>query len=387
MTGPLAGLLVIDLSRVLAGPLATMLLGDMGADVIKVERPGTGDDTRGWGPPFVHGHAVSESTYFLAANRNKRSIEIDFKKPDDLATLRRLIAAADVLVENFRPEVMTRLGLAPEALSKLNPRLVTLCISGFGSQGPESDRAGYDQILQGEAGIMSMTGPSPDRATKVGVPIGDVMAGMLGALGVVSALHERVTSGHGQVVRTSLLAALINAHTFQATRWLLGGEIPVGEGNHHPTVCPYGAFPCADGVIQVAVGSNPLWARFAAHVGVAPDDSRFATNADRLVNREALHDLIEKSFALRSATDLLNTFRADGIPAGAIRTLDEVYSNPQVIDQGLLISVEHPELGNIRLPGPPLSFSRTQRESHCPPPKLGEHTEEILEWLSNRAAR
>ena len=259
---PLADLVVVDLSRVVTGPYAAMMLGDLGARVIKVERP-EGDDTREWGPPFVGPEGHREATYFLSANRNKESIVLDLKDPDDHAVLERLVQRADVVVENFRPGVLERLGLGYDRLRELNPRLVVLSITGFGHDGPEAGRAGYDQILQGEAGLMSFTGP-PGEPSKVGVPIADLLAGMFGAYGVVAALRERDRSGEGQVVRTSLLAGVVAIHSFQGTRYLIAGEVPEPEGNRHPSIAPYATYDCSDGMIQIAVGNDSMWRRFAA---------------------------------------------------------------------------------------------------------------------------
>ncbi|HSU45413.1 MAG TPA: CoA transferase, partial [Arthrobacter sp.] len=240
--GPLAGHLVVDLSRALAGPHAGMMLADLGARVIKVENPGTGDDTRGWGPPFVGPEDDLQSTYFMSCNRNKESITLDLKSEDGQAVLRRLLERADVVIENFRPGVMDRLGFSTAAMHELNPRLVILSITGFGHDGPESQRSGYDQILQGEAGLMSLTGSGPDDPQRVGVPIADLLSGMNGAFGVLAALVERNRTGQGKVVRTSLLASLIGVHAFQGTRTTVAGEVPQAQGNHHPSITPYGLF-------------------------------------------------------------------------------------------------------------------------------------------------
>ncbi|MEZ5122322.1 MAG: CoA transferase, partial [Solirubrobacterales bacterium] len=297
----LTGLKVIDLSRVLAGPYAAMLLADMGADVIKVERPPGGDDTRQWGPPFVGPEGERESTYFLSTNRNKRSLVADLKDPDDLAVLRALLADADVVIENFSTGVMERLGLGADALRELNPRLITLSISGFGPDGPDAQRAGYDQILQAEGGLMSFTGPTADQPTKVGVPISDLIAGTFGVVGVLAALHQRAETGLGQVVNTSLLAGQIAIHSFQGTRWLVAGEVPEPAGNHHPTVCPYGLFPTADASLVIAVGNDAIWRRFAPLVGIDPEDARFATNGDRVAYRAELEERICAQLRTRPA--------------------------------------------------------------------------------------
>ena len=265
--GPLAGLVVIDLSRALAGPHAGMILGDLGARVIKVETPGTGDDTRGWGPPFVTPDDPAqsrESTYFLSCNRNKESIALDLKSAEGKATLTQLISKADVLLENFRPGVLARLGFGGERLAELNPSLVTLSISGFGHDGPEGGRAGYDQIAQGEAGLMSLTGSGPDDPQRVGVPIGDLLAGLYGVIGVLAGLVERAATRRGQLVRTSLLGSIVGVHAFQGTRWTVAGEVGHAQGNHHPSISPYGLFRCANGSVQIAVGSEGLWKQFCA---------------------------------------------------------------------------------------------------------------------------
>ena len=270
MSGPLQDITVVDLSRALAGPHAAMMLGDMGARVIKVETPGTGDDTRGWGPPFVGPEDDPISTYFLSANRNKESITLDLKSDDGRDVLTRLVQRSDVLIENFRPGVLDRLGFTVERLHELNPRLVVLAISGFGHDGPQGGRAGYDQIAQGEAGLMSVTGPSADEPTRIGVPIGDLLAGMYGAYGVVAALHERNTTGKGRVVRTSLLAAVVGAHAFQGTAYTVAGHVGHAQGNHHPALSPYGLFHCEDGDIQIACGSESLWVKLAEAFDIDP---------------------------------------------------------------------------------------------------------------------
>lgn len=374
MSGPLTGVRVVDLTRAMAGPYATMMLADAGADVLKIERPGTGDDTRGWGPPFAEsidgGH---ESTYFLSVNRNKRSLELDLTDETGRAQLYELIAGADVLVENFRPGVMERLGLAEEELRRRNAGLVALSITGFGDGGPQGHRPGFDQILQGEGGLMGMTGPLDGPATKVGVPIADILAGMFGAYGVVAALYERARSGVGQRVSTSLLGGMVAIHTYQGTRWLVAGDVPSTSGNRHPSIQPYGAFRCADGTINVAVGSEGLWRRFAPLVGLAPDDARFATNALRVVAVDELEEAIEAAFVAGDVASWLERLDAAGVPAGRVAGLDEVYDSPQVAHLGLVDEVDHPSLGTIRLPGSPVSYSRSRRDPPRPPPTLGQH--------------
>lgn len=379
--GALDDLLVVDLSRALAGPYATMLLADLGARVIKVERPGSGDDTRSWGPPFVGPPGAMESTYYLSANRNKESIVLDLKAMEDRLVLERLVKRADVVVENFRPRALERLGLGHDRLRAVNPRLVILSISGFGPDGPEASRPGYDQIVQGEAGLMSLTGEDSDHPTRMGVPISDLLTGIFGALGVVSALHQRTRTGEGQVVTTSLLASSVAAHSFQGARWLLAGEMPRAGGNHHPTLAPYGAFRCQDGIIQVAVGNDGLWRAFALLVGLNPEDPRFENNAQRHANRDTLTDLIERRLRQDSAEHWLARLEQAGVPAGEIKTLDRVYGSPQVLSQRLVIETDHPSLGRIRLPGSAIRLERGMRRRHQAPPMLGEQTAAVLEWL------
>ncbi len=383
--GPLAGIVVVDLSRALAGPHAAMMLGDLGARVIKVEAPGRGDDTRNWGPPFVTPeHGDRESTYFLSCNRNKESITLDLKSEDGARTLGRLVRHADVLVENFRTGVLDRLGFGMPRLTELNPRLVILSITGFGHDGPEGGRAGYDQIAQGEAGIMSVTGPTPDEPTRVGVPIGDLLAGMYGAYGVAAALHDRERTGRGQIVRTSLLAALVGVHAFQGTMYTVGGVVPQTTGAFHPSICPYGLFHCADGVVQIAVGSEALWRAFAPAFGL--DRPQWTTNPQRVADRDAVVAAIDAAFALHQRADLIGKLADLGIPAGQVRSFDEVYEWDQTRSQGLLIDVEHSTLGAITLPGPPLRFEPGQRQHHAAPPTLGEHNASVAAWLDERDA-
>ena len=380
--GPLSNVVVVDLSRALAGPHAAMMLGDMGARVIKVENPDGGDDTRGWGPPFVGEPA--ESTYFLSCNRNKESITLDLKDEAGKSTLRRLIQKADVLVENFRPGVLARLGFGTAELAELNPRLVTLSISGFGHDGPEGTRAGYDQIAQGEAGLMSLTGPDSDHPTRVGVPIGDLLAGMYGAYGVVAALNERNATGKGGTVHTSLLASIVGVHAFQGTRYTVAGEVPKAAGNHHPSIVPYGLFACADGSIQMAVGSENLWRNFAAAFGLAKDE--YNSNAKRVASRIELLKEIDAIFATWKSEDLLKELDRVGIPAGRVRALDSVYEWDQTLSQGLVMEVEHTSLGKIKIPGPPIRIdgvgSIGHRPAPLPPPRLGEHNESVRAWLA-----
>jgi crotonobetainyl-CoA:carnitine CoA-transferase CaiB-like acyl-CoA transferase len=384
--------LVVDLSRALAGPHATMMLADLGARVVKVEAPGSGDDTRGWGPPFVRGDAGDlESTYFLSANRNKESICLDLKADADREVLLDLLRRADVVVENFRPGVMDRLGLGAAVLADLNPRLVTLSITGFGHDGPEGGRPGYDQIAQGEGGLMSLTGSGPDDPQKMGTPICDLLAGIHGAYGVVAALHERHATGRGQVVRTSLLAAAIGVHAFQGTRWTVAGDVGRAAGNHHAAIAPYGLFRCADGDVQIAVGSEALWRRFCGGFDLDPDLPGLTTNAQRVQARDRVIDLVEKAFASWESAALLARLDELGIPAGRVRSIDEVYAWDQTSSQGLVVEVDHTTLGPLTLPGPPLRFfahdgDEVTRTHHAAPPFLDEHGAAVRAWLRDGEA-
>ncbi|WP_109510463.1 CaiB/BaiF CoA transferase family protein [Nocardioides speluncae] len=380
MTGPLDDIVVLDLTRALAGPHCGMMLGDLGARVIKIESP-QGDDTRGWGPPFVAG----ESTYFMSCNRNKESVVLDLKSDEDKDLLTQLVRRADVLMENFRVGVLDRLGFSVERLHELNPRLVILSVTGFGHDGPEAHRAGYDQILQGEGGLMSVTGSG--EPTKVGVPIADLLAGMNGAYGVVAALYERERTGVGRVVRTSLLAGVVGVHAFQGTRWTVAGEVPGPSGAHHAAIAPYGLFHTATAAVQVACGSEALWRAFAAAVGLDAEDPRFATNPDRVGHREELVAEIEAIFAGAPAEHWLALLEKARVPAGKVRTIDDVYAWEQARSQGLLLGVDHPTAGPINLPGPVLRLDDNEyaggRETHLPPPTLGQHNESVRAWLAS----
>jgi formyl-CoA transferase len=381
--GPLSGYLVIDLTKALAGPHASMMLGDLGARVIKVEPP-AGDDSRGWGPPFVGPDDEPVSTYFMSCNRNKESVTADLKSGDGRDLLERLIRVADVLVENSRPGALERLGVSLEWMHQINPKLVVLSITGFGHDGPDGGRAGYDQIAQGEAGLMSLTGP-PGEPTRVGVPIADLLAGMYGAYGVLAALLEREKTGRGTIVRTSLLAAVVGVHSFQGTRWTVAEDVPSGSGNHHPSIAPYGLFHAADSAIQIAVGSQSQWQAFAPIVGLDPADPRFATNRARVAHRAELVAAVDTALGTAPAAHWLTRLDQAGVPAGRVRTLDEVYHWEQTRSQGLAITVDDPVLGTVELPGPPLRFGDRQhaggRAEHQPPPRLGEHNESIRAWL------
>ena len=320
----------------------------------------------------------------MSANRNKESIVLDLKDPEDSEVLARLVERADVLLENFRRDTLDRLGFPDERLHELNPGLVIGRITGFGHDGPEASRAGYDQIAQGEAGLMSLTGI--EEPTKVGVPIADLLAGMNLAYGVAAALHERHRSGVGRTVRTSLLAAVVGVHAFQGTRWTIAGEVPGVGGSHHPAIAPYGLFHTATSPVQMAVGSEGLWKRFAEALGLDPDEEGFRINGDRVANRDALIERIETIFATAPAEHWLDLLLAAGVPAGKVRSLDDVYAWEQTRSQGLVLEVEHPVRGTFELPGSPLRLDDQAhsggRSTHLPPPMLDEHGDAIRAWLA-----
>lgn len=375
----LDGVLVVDLSRAVAGPHAGMMLGDFGARVVKIESPG-GDDSRHWGPPFVDG----ESTYFLSVNRNKESVVLDLKDDDGRRALDELIRRADVLIENFKVGTLARLGFSEQRVRELNPRIVILSITGFGHDGPEAARAGYDQIAQGEAGLMSVTGSGPNDPQRVGVPISDVLAGLYGAFGVVAALLDREKTGAGTTVRTSLLAATVGAHVYQGTAQTVGHVTGQPRGNHHPSLAPYGLFHAADGPIQIAVGTDGQWAALCGVVGLEQAE-RFSTNELRVMRHAELVDLLESTFAEWDSVELLRALDDAGVPAGKIRTMAEVYDWDQTRSQGLLIDVDHATLGRITIPGPALRLFDAEGEitptAHLAPPTLGQHTADVLAWL------
>jgi crotonobetainyl-CoA:carnitine CoA-transferase CaiB-like acyl-CoA transferase len=388
--GPLAGLLVADCSTVLAGPLCTMLLGDLGADVIKIEPP-DGDATRTWGPPWVGSDEAGTRTaaYFLAVNRNKRSIRLDLRSEDGKGILKRLLANADVVIENFRVGGFARLGFDDAELERLNPNLVHLAISGYGTHGPAADRPGYDAVVQATGGLMSITGgPDADGGgpTKVGVAISDVVSGLFGTIAVLAALLDRARSGGsegGQRIDVSLLASTLAVLVNQAQNTFVSGVAPVRHGNAHPNIVPYEVFDTADGGLMVAVGSERQWQRFCDALGLPAlaTDPRFATNGDRVVNRTALRPLIAEPLATRTRAAWQATLEAAEVPCGPILDLAEAFAARQARALDMDVTVEHPVLGPIHQVGFPFAFERTPPTMRSAPPLLGEHTDEILAEL------
>ena len=376
MSGPLAGLTILDLSRVLSGPYCTMLAADMGARVIKVEHPATGDDTRAWGPPFVQG----ESAYYLSINRNKESVAIDFKTPGGRAVLDRLIARADVLVENFRPGALQKLGLDYETLSAARPELIYVSISGYGQTGPRRDELGYDAVAQAEGGLMSITGVPEAPPVRLGVAVADIAAGMFAFQGLLLALIERSAAGRGQLVDVSLLDAVTSLLTYQAGRFFATGDVPTRAGNRHMTIAPYDTYDTRDGVIVLAVGNDIQWQRFceALRLPALANDPRFHRNAGRVQHYEDLRRALTGVFGGLDTNPAVDQLRRAGVPCGAVRSIDEVFDDPQVLARGMAETVRHPLIGELRVLGVPVKLSGTPGSIRSAPPRLGEHTREVL---------
>ncbi len=387
MQQPLSGITVLDLSRVLAGPYCAMILGDLGADVIKVERPGTGDDSRAWGPPYAKapdGTETTESAYYLSANRNKRSITLDLRSPKGKEILLELVRRADILIHNFKVGSIERLGLGWEILHEVNPKLIYLHITGYGPDGPESHRPGYDFVIQAEGGIMSVTGFPDGAPTKVGVPIVDLTTGMMAAVALLAALRARDITGEGQRIDISLLETQVAWLANQGSNYLIGGQVPKRRGNAHPNVVPYETFKGSDGEwFAAGAGNDGQFVRLAALLGHPEwaEDSRFRTNRDRVENHDELIRLMQEIFLTRPSTEWLEMFRSNGLPCAAINTLDKVFSHPQVLARDMVQEVPHPAAGKIKLAGIPFKFSTTPAAIRRHPPLLGEHTEEILAEL------
>jgi crotonobetainyl-CoA:carnitine CoA-transferase CaiB-like acyl-CoA transferase len=375
-TAPLDGLTVIDLTRVLSGPYCTMLLADMGARVIKIEQPGRGDDTRGWGPPFVG----SESAYFLSINRNKESVTLDLKSRDGRALLDRLLARADVLVENFRPGAMQRLGFGYDALAPRFPSLVYCSISGFGQTGPRRDQPGYDAVIQGEGGLMSITGEEHGPPLRLGVAISDIVSGMFAAQGIAMALLARFRTGRGQHVDIGMLDSTAALLTYQAAIYFATGASPARLGNRHPTIVPYETFPAADGDLVLAVGNDELWRSFcrAADLTALADDPRFATNRARVQHYDQLKPQIDSRLRTRTRAEWIERLTAEGVPCGSVRAIGDVLTDPQLDARGMIAAVEHATLGPLRTLGLPIKLSDTPGRVRSAPPTLGQHNLSVL---------
>jgi formyl-CoA transferase len=383
--GPLAGIRVLDLTRVLAGPYCAMFLGDLGAEVVKVEQPGVGDDTRGWGPPFSGG----ESAYFLCVNRNKKSLTVDLKSDRGIALIRRLAERADVLIENFRPGAMDRFGLGDKDLRSTNPKLVYASLSGFGADGPMADIPGYDLIVQAWGGLMSITGTPESGPLKVGVAIIDLVAGLMLGKAIVAALFAREKIGVGQKIDTSLLEAEVASLINAGSNYLISGKIPGRWGNAHPTIVPYQSFQTADGFLVLGVASESIWKRFSAAIGKAElaDDPRFLKNADRVEHRQELIATLSAIFKSGSTEYWLSVLNKGDVPCAPVQTIDQVFSAPQVLHREMLVEVDHPTAGTLKMAGVPVKFSTTPAVVRMPPPLLGQHNDEVLSsWLGMNSA-
>lgn len=385
MTLPLAGLRVLDFSRALTGPYCTQMLGDMGADIIKIEQPEVGDNSRAWGPPFEGG----ESSYYLSVNRNKRSMAINIRHPESRHVLERLVGWSNVIIENFIPGTLDRAGFGYADCQKIRPDIIYCSISGFGQVGPDRTRAAYDQIAQGAGGLMSVTGEPGGPPMRVGIAIADLVAGMHAAYAVMVAAFHRQNTGIGQYIDTSLLSGQLAIMTYQAARYFATGTAPVTSGNHHPSISPYGVYHARDAWFNLAVGTDDLWRRFcdALHIDAIKADSRFQTNRLRCDNRTALNDALAPVLARYTVIELEALLTPAGIPVGAVRDLATALTDPQVAALDLIQTIDHPTAGSIRVVGPPYRFSETPGAIRRHPPRLGEQTDEILASLGFDAAQ
>jgi formyl-CoA transferase len=376
MSQPLEGFRILDLSRILAGPYCSMLLGDLGAEVIKVERPGVGDDTRAWGPPF----AAGESAYYLCANRNKKSITVNLKSPDGQEIIRQLARVSDVLLENFKVGELTELGLGYDQLKELNPGLVYCSITGYGQTGPDKDLPGYDFIIQGRGGVMSITGEPDGEPMKVGVAVVDITAGLFAANAIQAALLARARTGRGQALDIALLDAQVAWLANVASNYLVSNKRPERFGNGHPTIVPYQSFRARDGFFCLAVGNDGQWRKLCTMLKRSDlaDDPRFATNPARVQQREALIPLLQEVFATADIAHWLREIAAAGIPCGPVQSIDQVFADPQVLQREMVWTVPHPTANAVRLVGSPLKLSETPVMLRSHPPLLGEHTNEVL---------
>lgn len=380
----LEGLKVLDLTRALAGPYCTLMLGDHGAEVIKIEIPGSGDDTRHWGPPFVAG----ESAYFLSINRNKRSLTLNFKETEAREIFLKLAADADVIVENFTPGVMDRFGLGYDVVQAVNPRIIYASISGFGQDGPYRRLPAYDQIMQGVSGLMSLTGEPDGEPQKVGIAVSDIGAGMWAAFAIMAAAHHRAQHGAGQYIDVSMLDGQVAWLTYQAAYLFATGRPPARLGAAHPNLCPYQAFMCQDGkYINIAVGSERIWERFCEAMQLEElSRPEYAANGDRVTHRSALVPYLQQVFLTKPVAQWVEALQKVSVPCGPINDLADVFADPQVAAREMLQEMRHPVVGQIKQTGIPVKFSRTPGELRRPPPLLGEHNGEILSGLGYSGA-
>ena len=381
----LDGIHVLDLSRVLAGPWATQTLADMGAEVIKIERPGRGDDTRAWGPPFAQDGAGDEtSAYFISTNRGKKSVTIDITQPGGQDLIRRLAARADILVENYKVGALKRYGLDFDSLAKLNPKLIYCSITGFGQNGPYRDRAGYDLMIQGMGGLMSITGERDTEPgggpQKAGVAVADLVTGLYSAIAILGALQHRNQTGQGQHIDMALLDCQVAMLANVSLNYLVSGKVPQRQGNAHQNIVPYQVFKCRDGHLILAVGNDEQFARFCSEANMAglAKDARFATNQARIENRQTLIPMLQEAFMTRDRDIWLKALENLGVPCGAINDIEQVFSDPQVVARGLKLSLPHPQGGEVPGVASPIRYSRTPIRTQSAPPMLGQHTREVL---------
>lgn len=385
---PLNNIRILDITRALAGPYCTMMLGDLGADVIKVERPESGDESRGWGPPFVgepYGPYPGESAYFIAANRNKRSLTVNIQTPEGQEIIRQLARVSDVLIENYRTGDLDKLGLGYSTLHSLYPKLIYCSISGYGRTGPFAKRPGYDAILQAEGGMMSITGPVDGPPSRVGIPIIDITSGMFAATAILAALHSRDVTGEGQLIDISLLDSHIALLANVASNYLVGGNPPLRLGNAHPNLAPYEAFPARDGWFILGVANERQWGLLCDMLGRLDmkTDERFSSNGKRVANRNALIEELNKIFSQRDVNDWLADMMKADLPCGPINSIPQVFAHPQAQARDMTLETDHPTAGMVRLTGFPYKLSETPADIHRPPPLLGEHNEEVLTTLLN----
>lgn len=383
--GPLAGLRVLDLTRILAGPTCTQLLGDLGADVIKLERPGEGDDTRKWGPPYLKdrdGQAMKESAYFLASNRNKRSVTVDMARPAGQRLVRRLLKGCDLLVQNFKAGTLVKYGLDYESLKAEFPRLIYCSISGFGQTGPYSDQAGYDYLAQAQGGVMSVTGAPDGQPMKVGVGISDVMCGMYATVAALAALRHRDATGRGQHIDLALLDTTVAWLVNEGVNYFLSGNVPKRLGNAHPNIVPYQLLETADGYFTLAVGNESQFRKFCDFAGLSdlPDDPRFRTNSDRIRNRDQVMASIQEAVRRHPTKHWVDGLTKLGVPSGPVNDIAQVFRDPQILHREMKIAVPNPEAegGAVPLIGNPIKLSETPVSYRRPPPRLGQHTDEVL---------
>ncbi|MCC7416885.1 MAG: CoA transferase [Acidobacteria bacterium] len=373
---PLDGITILDLSRVLAGPYCTMMLADQGARVIKIEHPKAGDDTRGWGPPFLNG----ESAYFLSINSNKESLTLDFKQPEGRRLLDQLIAKADVVVENFRPGTLEKQGLGYQTLSALHPRLIFCSVSGFGQTGPRSREAGYDAVMQAEGGLMSVTGAADGPPYRLGVPIADVTSGMFAASGVLLALYQREKTGRGQLVDVAMLDSVMSLLTYQGGIYFATGQAPQRRGNRHPTIVPYEVFSASDGDFVVAAGNDELFRKFCEVAGLQSlaTHERFSRNKGRVEGYDEIRPIIQEQLRTKTWKEWIDALKAAGVPCGGVRDLREVFDDPQVGPREMVDTIDHPKAGRIRVVNTPIKLSASTRRARTAPPTLGQHTDAVL---------